>query len=68
MSKKDFIIIAGAIKRQMDAHPEPSTYDALVRSSLNNLANDLGAEFGKTNAMFDLHRFKVACGLIGGRS
>lgn len=64
MSRKHYVAFANAIKSQMDRHPNDDVIDASARITINDLANDMCAIFKLDNPNFDLHRFKVAAGLI----
>ena len=67
MTKKDYELIAAAIKRTVDearAYEHPAYGLSIRLSALEDLANDLAGELTKTNPRFDQRRFLVACGVL----
>lgn len=59
MSKKDYILIAGAIKKIADKQTEADKKTYLVEDVAGNIASALANE----NPRFDYSRFITACGV-----
>lgn len=57
MTRKDFELIAAAIKRAVQSEPR------VVADALGDLARDLAGELVKTNPAFNQARFLRACGV-----
>ena len=64
MTRKHFEMIAAQIKAQLEFTQSKGTEDQKLTAflTLQNLTNDLGAQFVSTNDNFDFGRFKRACG------
>jgi hypothetical protein len=66
MTRKDYELIAAAIKRQTatcDRFAVTPRGQEVLRSLLNDLASDLAGELAATNPRFDAMRFLKACGV-----
>lgn len=61
MTKKDFELIAAAIKRAREPHA--LKHLETVETVLDGLARDLAGELRQTNPKFDAVRFLRACGV-----
>lgn len=59
MTKKDYILIAEAIKLNADCFKSDGSYQATVRQVAETIARHLQRE----NTRFDASRFLVACGV-----
>lgn len=57
MSRKDYELIAGVLRRSMNDH------EGLVRGALVRLARDMASELRMTNPRFNEYRFLTACRL-----
>jgi predicted dinucleotide-binding enzyme len=64
MTKKDYELIAAAIKRATESVVVASIRQDYVEPVMEDLANDLAGELTKTNPRFDQRRFLVACGVL----
>lgn len=68
MTRKDFELIAAAIKRNRDAASSPTnwfstSYGDEIASVIDDLACDLAGELAKANPAFNQARFLRACGV-----
>jgi hypothetical protein len=65
MTRKDYILIAKAVKEMNDrAWNMHTAQDRVVaRTVVSGLAHELVAELGNTNPRFDRNKFLTACGL-----
>lgn len=61
MTRKDYELIAAAIKRQMETLDPGTNSDAVALVALDELARDLAGELQATNPRFDPARFLAAC-------
>lgn len=61
MTKKDFELIAGAVKRQRDSYAPH--WDANLFRAMDDIARTFAAELARTNPRFDRARFLAACGV-----
>lgn len=63
MSRKDYVIVASAIREELNqALDQPAISNTLV-SALDSLANTLAERMKHDNPAFDRNRFMAACGL-----
>jgi DNA-directed RNA polymerase subunit K/omega len=60
MTKKDYILIANAIRKEVERARQEKEEGVI---SLNNLLENLGEEFIKENKNFSFPRFIDACGI-----
>lgn len=64
MTKKDFIVVSGVIKNQLDAHYGLHE----KRIAIVNVAIALAAQFASINPRFDHDKFYTACGIDSGKA
>ncbi len=64
MTRKDYEMIAAAIRRQMTELDPGTNSDAVALVALDNLAADLAGELTATNPRFDQARFLRACRVL----
>jgi len=62
MARKDFELIAAAVRDQLDAARSDAAAEH-ARAYLGALARDLAHEFANGNPQFDRTRFLNACGV-----
>ena len=60
MSKKDYVLIAGAINRRLGTFSNEAT-DCIY--TVQDIANDLARVLAQDNPRFDYSRFIEACGV-----
>jgi len=65
MTRKDYILIAKAVKEMNDrALNIPHAHDRMMaRMVVSGLAHEIATELGNTNPRFDRNKFLTACGL-----
>lgn len=64
MSKKDFVLIANAIKNQVDVYAGENDNIAInVRYGIERVAKSLANDLQASNPRFDYRRFLEACGI-----
>ena len=61
MTKKDYVKIAGIVKKQLNCHCDICAN--CIVSIFSTLAQDLAVVFASDNPRFDQDRFLEACGL-----
>jgi len=66
MTKKDFIIVARAIKLQVDRQREDDNAGSV--EAINRVAWELCREFRGANTRFDDYKFMAACGFENDRN
>jgi len=59
MTKKDYILIAGAIKEAKDSFVDSKETEITIKKVIFTLANALS----KQNPLFDFDKFAFACGI-----
>lgn len=58
MTKKDYILIAAAIRRARNANPNDH---AVARDTLEHVAREIADDLKRDNGRFDRARFLAAC-------
>jgi hypothetical protein len=66
MSRKDFILIADTINREVEiAH---ANHEPIGAAAMESLARAMADKLATTNPRFDRARFLAACGIEGQRA
>jgi len=61
MTRKDYEMLAGIIRRYME--PASDQGEVMVTATLENIVDDLCVELERDNSAFKRDRFEIACGV-----